>query len=562
MTPPFRIAPNGWRALAAISSGLLLAAAFPPLEVSQLAWFALIPLLAMAIYTRPRAAFQWGFVGGLVFWLSTLSWLLTLSRTGGPWPLVLLGWVSLSAYCALYVAAFAMVASVLFSLWLSASAGADAGRVTKAPAWGPAGLVIIIPLLWVGFEYLRGTLFTGFPWNAVGGSQFSNLILIQGAEWGGVYVVSAVIVLLNTALTFSAIRIADALLKKRQTLARWDLLIAILALAGYCLAGARSSALAEVSAPGARRVSLAAIQPNIPQLKKWSSESAFVQEIFGSLRKQTEFALAVEKPNLILWPETAVPGPLLTDPETADFVDDLATNGVPLLVGAMEVGDYSGRYPTLYNSSFLVTGPRTIAGVYRKLHLVPFGEYLPFDRTFSFVKRFAPLGFSCTPGDETTVFQLERPAVGFSALICFEDIFPSLSRNAVRGGARFLVNQTNDGWFDGSCGARQHLSQCVFRAVENRVGVVRVANTGITCFIEPSGKTDMLENGAGETRFGGFKLDTLPVPEADMSLTFYTRYGDLPFALPCGVAAGAAFALVLVLERRKMGTRSVKEKSA
>jgi apolipoprotein N-acyltransferase len=421
---------------------------------------------------------------------------------------------------------------------------------------GSIGLVLVVPLLWVGFEYLRGALFTGFPWNPLGVSQFRNLIIIQAAEWGGVYAVSGVLVVFNTVLTITSLRLIGAFSSNRRLIMRLDLGVAVIVFAVCWIGGMNAFRKAGMDAPDTQQVRLAAIQPNIPQLKKWPLE--FAQEIYSRLRSQTEVAVMAQ-PDLIVWPETCVPGPLTTDPETMRFVESLATNNIPLLVGALEEGAISKWDITVYNSSFLFDGHGAIADVYRKLHLVPFGEYLPFDSKVAFIKRLAPLGFSCTPGTDTTIFHLAKPDTKFAVLICFEDIFAPLSRIAVRKGARFLINQTNDAWFDGSSGALQHLSQCVFRCVENRVGAVRVANTGVTCFIDRSGRTTMLLDATGNARFLGFKLDGLRVSGPDMPLTFYTRYGDIPFALPCGVAAAVVFALVLIHEKRKMKTTELKE---
>jgi len=229
-----------------------------------------------------------------------------------------------------------------------------------------------------------------------------------------------------------------------------------------------------------------------------------------------------------------------------------------------------------YNSSFLVDTAGKIVQEYRKLHLVPFGEYLPFDKRLGFLERYAPIGMSCTPGTVSTVFRIRSSELGtrnsetnyvprsafrvphsevtFSVLICFEDIIASLARKSVRNGARFLVNQTNDAWFDRSSAPRQHMSHCVFRCIENRVGAVRSTNTGVTCFIDRTGLIDRITQEIlrrGETHLVKYRIESMFVPGPDMPLTFYTRYGDVPFALPCGIAAAVFFVLVVVQEKRK-----------
>jgi apolipoprotein N-acyltransferase len=228
-----------------------------------------------------------------------------------------------------------------------------------------------------------------------------------------------------------------------------------------------------------------------------------------------------------------------------------------------------------YNSVFLFGEAGRLVESYRKQHLVLFGEYLPFDRYLPFLKTLAPLGISCSAGTTGTVFRLqavplsvergdepgeipEPEEVRFASLICFEDAFPGLARRAVLNGARVLINQTNDAWFDGwlapGWAARQHMSHCVFRCVENRVPAVRCANTGVTCSIDRNGRIEnlhLLEKQHWRMGITGFSVHTVAVTSGTTAPTFYTRYGDLPFALPCGMAAALAFILAVADERRK-----------
>jgi apolipoprotein N-acyltransferase len=308
-----------------------------------------------------------------------------------------------------------------------------------------------------------------------------------------------------------------------------------------------------------RPMRVVAIQPNVPQLKKWPD--AFESEIYGALEDRMDLVTALQAEiDLVVWPETALPGFLPDDSEVATFVRQLVREtGTPLLVGAMEIG---GRHPRgdgadpddvsqppqpwdwiLHNSTFLYAGDGTLVGRYRKQHLVPFGEYLPMDQHWGWVRRLEPLGFSCTPGRESAVFSVETPAgatIPFSSLICFEDVFAGVARGMVRNGARLLVNQTNDAWFDGSVAAVQHMSHCVFRCVENRLPAVRAANTGVTCFIDRTGQIDETSRGIlkrKEWTLIDYRSETVAVPRDDMVLTFYTRFGDWPLAIPAAILA-------------------------
>ena len=552
------------RTTAIVSSGVLLACAFPPFEEAVGAWFGLIPVIFLARHTPPRRAFFWGLGAGSVFWLISLSWLLRLAATGGPFVPVVFGWLLLAGYCALYVGAFTMTAAWWFDLLTRRLDG------RPLPAASNVGLVVVLSLLWVGFEYLRSRLFTGFPWNTLGVSQYRNLAVIQVAEWGGVYAVSFVMMMMNAGIGLTILHLAQGWRRPSRTRRRVhvELMLGLLVFALCWMHGLRAVRRLEAAGEeGSTEWRVAAIQPNVGQLTKWTPE--FEREIHRTLEEQTDYA-AQFSPGLIVWPETAVPGDVLGDSPSCRLIERLSDHGAPLLVGAMEAVVENGE-DHYYNSAFLFDRDGRLIGRYRKQHLVLFGEYLPLDRYLPILKTLAPLGISCSAGKTGTVFRLparprsptesgkeQETEVRFSSLICFEDAFSELARRAVRNGARVLINQTNDGWFDGwlapGWAARQHLSHGVFRSVENRVPSIRSANTGVTCFIDSTGRIRdiyQLERERWKMRVSGFTVHAVTVPDAKMTPAFYTRYGDVPFALPCGVAAALAFILAVVDERRK-----------
>ena len=189
---------------------------------------------------------------------------------------------------------------------------------------------------------------------------------------------------------------------------------------------------------------------------------------------------------------------------------------------------------------------------YNKQHLVPFGEYVPLSEWIPWLATFAPMGWNCSPGREATVFSVGEPAWTFSVLICFEDIMSDLSRAFVKAGARLLVNQTNDAWFDRSAGPVQHMAHCVFRCVENRVPAVRVANSGISCLIQPNGLiVDPTGNGRGTPPQPLTPRWQVAVPGDGYEPTPYTRYGDWLFGIPCGIVAAVCFVLAFIAEWRR-----------
>ena len=564
------------RALAALASGLLLSGAFPPGRWPELAWLALAPLLIVCRFAAPGAAFRLGILAGAAYWIVTLRWLLRLAETGTVWPVAALAWIALALYMALYTGAFGVLASRLLR-WSEGPApySSGPGDGGAEPAAGAGGrrlrrlaLLAVVPAAWVGLEYLRSHLLTGFPWNELGVSQFRNLVVIQIAEWGGVYAVSALLVSMNVALALAALRVLDGW--RRPTLRqssgqgrRRDVpleFVAAVTAAALCMTwGCHRLRVLAQPEEGRPTVRVAAVQPCIPQLKKWTPDSA--AEIREALGVQTERALTLE-PDLVIWPETALPtaisvdpsGTLRTDEDTVGLLRDLfADKPVALLAGAMELIGPE-KDPIWYNASVLIRDLR-VTGRYRKQHLVPFGEYLPFDQCCPLIKRMAPLGFSCTPGTEPTVFRLDRPPVRFATLICFEDIVPGLARRAVRAGAQFLVNQTNDAWFDPSALSLQHMSHCVFRCVENRVDAVRSANTGVTCVIDRRGRLELIaEDGARCAP--AFKASRVAARADREPFTFYTRHGDAVFALPCALLALLGLILELWSARRACRQRA------
>ncbi|MDA0991069.1 MAG: apolipoprotein N-acyltransferase [Verrucomicrobia bacterium] len=535
---------------AATVSGLLLTAAYAPFNAADAAWLALIPLVVVARYTRPRQAFHYGFWAGCIFWLSTLSWLLALSRYGTPLLVVICGWLLLSAYCAVYLGLFVAVVAGLWphgDHWMRAAPEQE--RPTTAMN---CGRVVVIPLIWVGFEYCRSTLFTGFAWNTLGVSQFRNLAMIQIAEWSGVYGVSAVLATMNAGLAITGMEVIRSAFSRGQKRRRIhpELMIALLVVSLCLSLGLRILRQHEPVHSGTH-LRCAIIQGNIPQSEKWDGETA--EAVFSTLWDLTERA-SLSAPDLLVWPETALPFTLGLDERPVAMLAALASSTGPLLTGAMEVRRGADGEDGYYNSSVLFDGEQGVTDVYRKRHLVPFGEMIPLENVFTVLKRYAPLGYSCTAGDTSTVFRLASPAITFSSLICFEDTVASLARESVRNGAALLINQTNDGWFEGTAAPVQHLSHGVFRSVENRVPSIRCANLGVSCTIQATGALDAMTRRAlddGTAEAVAYRVEQIAVPDPAASKTFYTRYGDWPFAIPCAVGVVLGLGAILIRERRR-----------
>ncbi|MDD4340644.1 MAG: apolipoprotein N-acyltransferase [Kiritimatiellae bacterium] len=493
----------------ALVTALLWAAVFPPLEWTWAAWVALVPLLVMVRGLGDgRRALRLAWVAGFLHWLLAVRWL-THVTVGG--------WMVLAAYCALYV---------LPPVWL-----ARRWRV------GGLGFAASLAVVWSGCEFFRGWFgWGGFPWNPLGVGLTPWLPGVQLAEWGGVWLVSGLVVFVNGL-------VAWALLEWRAWRLQWRGLalgaLAVAAVLGW--GGWRVLRLEEadrVARMGSgRSIRVALVQTAIPQDEKWVSSK--IRMIYSRLGDLTRQAQADSRTELIIWPETALPDDVRNSPNSYEVVWELVRHGPPILAGSLDVAEGEDGWPDYFNSAMLFDVQGRIAGAYNKRHLVVFGEFVPFERWVSPDWRVAlGLPLSITPGERGAIFYAGRARVPLSPLICLEDIMPYLAGADVRAGARMLVNLTNDAWFDDRTVPNQHMRNAVLRAVENRVPLVRTANTGISCVIAPSGRVvSRLADGEGWTWRPGVLTADVAVPPNEMALTFYCRYGDM-YGLACAVATG------------------------
>jgi apolipoprotein N-acyltransferase len=496
----------------AIGSGLALAAAFPSLDLEPLAWIALVPLLLAVRGLAPGAAFGLGWLSGLVFYVTTTYWIVhTIGR-----------------YTALPLVAAVGVLLAMCSV-LACYTGAFVATLRWLARRGLPAVWLAAPL-WVTLEWLRSWFFIGFPWGTLGYSQYRYLDLVQMAEVTGVYGVSAVLVLFN-AVVAGVVSARGAEVRRLVP----ALVAATVLMVGLPLAGRwRLAELAALPPAGALRVAVA--QGNVAQDQKW--DPAFQGETMRRYAELTAAAAAAE-PDLVVWPETATPfffqeaGPL------RDQVLDLALDRkVWILFGAPAFRQDERGVVHEQNRAYLVSPDGREVATYDKIQLVPFGEYVPFQRILFFVTQVVEAIGTMEPGRTSTVFEL--PRARFGALICYEGIFPPLARRLVAGGADFLVNVTNDAWYGRTSAPAQHLAQATLRAVENRVPLVRAANTGISAIVEPSGRIRW-QGPLYETLWHADRISWPGVR------TFYTRFGDV-FVRAC--VAAVAIALALGIARR------------
>ncbi len=473
----------------AILSGALLAASFPILSWSFLAWIGLTPLLIAIKQAKSKSeAFWFGYVTGFVFFFFSIHWLVNVTT---------FGWLFLSAFEALFFGGFA------WAVYES--------RSFKKFYYG----IFWTGFAWTASEFLRAVFpVLGFGWNLLGYSQAGNLLVLQSANTVGVYGLGFGIALINACLAETLFSLSEgfARLLKKCWFAFLFFMIFLPALFVH--------GLYHFGRPGIPigTWNISLIQGNIPQSVKW--EPMARDKIIEVYTKLTEI-VSFDKPDLVIWPEAAFPGYFNKDLDASAVFEVQKKTGIPMIVGAphLEENDVA------FNSAYLVNAGE-IKQRYDKQNLVPFGEFIPLKTVLGFLAPFAySLGVSdFTAGKTKTVFEVMNKEIYFSTLICFEDTFPDLSREFVNRGANFLAVITNDAWFERSSAPYQHLQASVFRAVENGVPVVRAANTGISAFISFKGEIlERVEDGKGQAIFvTGAETFSLPVRNKG---TYYRRGG-------------------------------------
>lgn len=475
-------------------SGILLLLSFPSFNLFPLAWISLIPLLiALQSVSSWKSAFLHGYVTGSIFFLGLVYWITLLYPFANIF-LTTFACLLLAGYLAVYVGIFS---ALLHGLpWKS-------------------GLpyIFIVAAIWTGLEWVRSWLLTGFPWGSIGYTQWNNLPAIQIASITGVHGVSFIVVLFNATIT-------DALrtyLTWKKSVLRFTFyasrLIPLVIVIACLVYGTHA-----LSKPVERAsdVKIALVPGNVPQIEKW--DPAYWPQIFERYMNIVKAADA-EEPDLIILPETALRGEIFAlegNVYIKQLKQILADQQIYLLTG---LADYTA-YPKIYNSVYLLSPSGEKLGSYSKIHLVPFGEYVPITRH---LPNFIQLSSGFEPGKSIDLFPIphtENRQMG--VVICFESVFPDLFRKFVKKGASVMGILTNDAWFDGTAAPEQHLAMAPLRAVENRVAVFRCANGGISCIIDAFGRTITTPILASDTE--NFLIERIPL--SNQGGTAYTRYGD------------------------------------
>jgi apolipoprotein N-acyltransferase len=506
---------------AAILSGALLTAAFPRMGIWGAAWLALVPLLWALRDLPPALAFRLGLVAGGVHYLTLIYWVAYTMRTYGhlPWFLCVSILVLFCTYLALFTGVFAATL---------------AGFSSR-----PLALLLAAPVLWTGLEYLRSFLLSGFPWGLLGYTQVNWLPVIQLADLVGVYGVSFLVVLVNAAATLALWTLfsADRCRRLPPGAGVGALLAAAVAVAVAWGYGQWRIQGLDARIRQAPAVKVAVVQGNIPQAEKW--EPSFQA---ATVEKYARLSIGVrdQHPDLVVWPETAVPFYFGRDAELSlGVAEAVRRTAASFLIGSPSY-TLQDAEPRFYNSAFLLGPEAEVLGKYDKAHLVPFGEYVPLRRWLPFLGKIVAQVGDFEAGPKGLTLQWGPHRLGVQ--ICYEIIFPHLSRALVLNGADLIVNLTNDAWYGRSSAPFQHFMITVFRAVENRRTLVRAANTGISGFVDPVGRvqsaTALFEEAA--------VARSLPMLK---ERSVYTRWGDF-FAGTCLAGAAVLVAAAGIRRRR------------
>ena len=546
-----------WPWLAAICSGLLYTGCFAPFNFTWLCWIALTPLIAAIWFSEAGSRHRWlrnlllGYVAGLTFFWTAFSWLTTVTIPG---------WFVLAFYMAIYFAIWAWFCGLLqprekrresrSTKWDRMLAQARSGAAPSQSRWIKSTnnllFAFLVAAAWVTQEWFRGWVFSGFGWNGLGVALHANWPLIQIAEFTGVAGLSFMVAFANV-IAVTTVRRLVLEVSTRTVRPHFDLTLTLATIVGVLTFGLRAT---QVSPP-TKPLRVAAVQSNVPQNQKFDPQ--FTRKIFDQFRRLSEIALrSTPPPDLLIWPESSMPGPVLGDRESYQFVMDLAASAeTDILLGTIdeENGD-------VYNAALLVSDGGEQVQVYRKLHLVPFGEYVPGRHSVPLLARIVgeqvPGDFKA--GKNHTVFELTNRDVKVAPLICFEDTVGELTRRFVlpsetNPGANLLADITNDGWFLHSAASHQHLANAIFRCVETRRPMIRAANTGVTCFVNEFGRvTQKLQDDTGSTFTEGVLTGEVKIP-TENDLTFYTRHGEL-FAKLCAVLSAIATLAAFALRRK------------
>ena len=483
-------------------SALLTVVAFPDFKLWFLAWISLAPLLVVVARTQSALrAFVAGWLWGVIFFYGTCWWL--------TYPMI--HFAGISAWLAYPLL---LLPVILVALFPALFAGLLARVIQR---FGDFAL-LLAPLIWVSMELLRYAV-TGQLWNALGYSQAFHPWLIQIAQWGGVYAVSFAAVAANAAIVLS--------LRRTSTL-RIAMPTLMLVTMAVTIALAQFRTIAEPRGSTTDQI-VVAVQPDVPM--ELGGDPAQMDELVRwhlawsgvGLQKPVAIETTPQIPRLVIWPESPMNFSYSRDPHLREVVGNFAqTNHTSILLNSLEPVQDGGDQ----NSAILVNEKGEMSARYDKIRLMPFGEYVPLPRWLPGASSVRGLVGEFKPGSSYTLMPLGAIRVG--VFICIEAAHPGIAREFTNRGADVLINISNDGYLGPTPVMRQHLSNAIFRAVENDRDLIRVTNTGITAYINADGAV------ADESGTFQQAVRTWAISKGVGGTTFYTRHGDV-FVYGCAL---------------------------
>lgn len=466
-------------------SGLLLVTSFAPFSCATCGWIALVP--AWWVISRSEQAqrhpVRHGYLIGLIYFGGTFWWISNVTAIGA---------FFLVLYMALYPAIWFLLIARLIIPWQGTISGHPLFRAIAAAA------------LWVMLEWWRSWFLTGFNWNELGISQATSIVYRQLAAYGGVHLISFVLVAVNVLWAEGLLDIMQNIRNKKGVRASLPFAAALFIVAmGFALGWHHLYRhLHDTLGTG---VSFSCIQPNVQQIPydggKWKD---FQDKEDAALEKTKNLTLraltATPKPQLLIWPEAMIDQGVFNDRPMNEAVRDICLqyDGY-FLLGSQ---DFIEKEHKVYNAAYFFFPAGDQFEEYRKTRLVILGEYLPFGTTFPWLRKAVGMGMDMTPGDGPRKFTLKNPDISLSPLICFEDTLASVADKAALLKPDFFVTITNDGWYwswYAAWGIRQHLNNAVFRCIEHDRPMVRCSNTGISCVVDQDGRVvDRFRDESGE----------------------------------------------------------------
>lgn len=469
----------------ALLSGVLFGVTFLPFSPGFLNYFSLVPLLIIWLNRDVKTSAAMTYLSAITANFIAFYW---MGLNKGTAPLI--------AFSSLVGAVF-----YLALFWLIVGVGVS--FIQKKMKMG----LLLFPFIWVAMEYLRSFGPMGFPWSDLALTQVFLLPMIQTADVTGSAGIALYICIIN-GLVYGALIEKNPKLYIIGAVGLWGIVFGI--------GSWRLNAIDIISETSQFKV--AVIQPNVDPVQKW--DESYKNKLVTLMDSLTNEAM-IKEPDFVLWPESALPAYLrISRNYRYPIRQKVKQYGIPLLAGTIDMeSDNNNRY--YYNGAILFNADGSME-MYHKLLLVPFAEYIPFSDTFPILKKLNFGQGNFDHGNEYTIFKIKD--VRFSNMICYESSFPRIARNFIKRGADFLTVETNDAWSGDAPGVYQHLKHAQLRAVENRVPIVRSANTGISAIIAPSGR--VLE----QLDFGeqGILFSSLPFLNSDWE----TVNGDV-FALMC-----------------------------